>query len=71
MRGGAVSGSLLCGNPPDGARCSSRAGLQQHRSFVEMCIVSSLSASTAYVCVSMWSGGCNLGLPSLLLALLS
>ena len=32
------------GRPPDGSRCSRRAGLQQCKSFVEMCIVSCLSA---------------------------
>jgi hypothetical protein len=38
------------GRPPDGASCSMRAGLQQCKSFVEMCIVSCLSASPACVC---------------------
>jgi hypothetical protein len=50
MRGGTVSGGLLRGRPPDGASCSSHAGLQQCKSFVEMCIVSCLSASPVYVC---------------------
>jgi hypothetical protein len=40
MRGGAVAGGRLCGCPPDGASCRRHAGLQQCRSFVEMCIVS-------------------------------
>jgi hypothetical protein len=48
MRGGAVAGGLLHGRPPDGASCSRR--LQQCKSFVEMCIVSCLSALTACVC---------------------
>jgi hypothetical protein len=34
----------------DGASCSRRAGLQQCRSFVEMCIVSCLSAAPACLC---------------------
>ncbi len=34
----------LLGRPPDGACCSRRAGLQQCRSFVEICIVSCLRA---------------------------
>jgi hypothetical protein len=50
MRGGAVAGGRLCGRPPDGASCSRRAGLQQCKSFGEMCIVSCLSASPACVC---------------------
>jgi hypothetical protein len=50
MRGGAVAGGLCRGCPPDGASCSRRAGLQQCKSFVEMCIVSCLSAVTACVC---------------------
>jgi hypothetical protein len=50
MRGGAVVGGRLRGCPPDGACCSSRAGLQQCKSFVEMCIVSCLSASSACIC---------------------
>ena len=45
MRGGAVAGWRRRGHPPDGASCSMRAGLQQCKSFVEMCIVSCLSAS--------------------------
>jgi hypothetical protein len=50
MRGGAVAGGRRRGRPPDGACCSRRAGLQQCKSFVEMCIVSCLSASPACVC---------------------
>jgi hypothetical protein len=51
MLGGAVAGGRQHGRPPDGARCCSRrAGLQQCRSFVEMCIVSCLSAEPACVC---------------------
>ena len=50
MRGGAVVGGRRRGCPPDGASCSRRAGLQQCKSFVEMCIVSCLSASTVCVC---------------------
>ena len=50
MRGGAVAGGWWLGRPPDGASCSRRAGLQQCKSFVEMCIVSCLSASPACVC---------------------
>jgi hypothetical protein len=50
MRGGTVAGGLRCGRPPDGACCSRRAGLQQCKSFVEMCIVSFLSATSACVC---------------------
>ena len=50
MRGGAVAGRQLRGRPPDGVSCSRRAGLQQCKSFVEMCIVSCLSASSACVC---------------------
>jgi hypothetical protein len=50
MRGGAVAGGRLRGRPPDGASCSRRAGLQQCKSFVEMCIVSCLSASQACAC---------------------
>ena len=50
MRGGAVGGGRLRGSPPDGASCSRRAGLQQCKSFVEMCIVSCLSAAPAWVC---------------------
>jgi len=49
---GAVAGGRRRGRPPDGARCSRRAGLEQCRSFVEMCIVSYLSAAAACVCVS-------------------
>jgi hypothetical protein len=40
MRGGAVAGGRRRGRPPDGDSCSRRAGLQQCKSFVEMCIVS-------------------------------
>jgi hypothetical protein len=50
MRGGAVAGGRWRGRPPDGASCSRSAGLQQCKSFVEMCIVSCLSAETACVC---------------------
>jgi hypothetical protein len=50
MRVGAVEGGRWRGRPPDGASCSRRAGLQQCKSFVEMCIVSCLSASPACVC---------------------
>jgi hypothetical protein len=45
-----MAGWQLCGSPPDGASCSRRAGLQQCKSFVEMCIVSCLSASPACIC---------------------
>ncbi len=61
---GSMEVGSLCGRPPDGASCSSRAGLQQCKSFVEMCTVSCLSASQ-HEYTSMWAGGCNLGLPSL------
>ena len=44
MRGGEEAGGRHCGRPPDGASCSRRAGFQQCKSFVEMCIVSCLSA---------------------------
>jgi hypothetical protein len=50
MRGGAVAGGRRRGRPPDGASCSRRAGLQQCKSFVEMCIVRCLSVSPACVC---------------------
>ena len=50
MRGGAVASGRLRGRPPDGTSCSRRAGLQQSKSFVEMCIVSCLSALTTCVC---------------------
>ncbi len=40
----------LRGRPPDGASCSRRAGLQQCKSFVEMCVVSCLSATSVCVC---------------------
>ena len=50
MRGGAVAGGRRRGRPPDGACCSRRAGLQQCKSFVEVCIVSCLSAAPACVC---------------------
>ena len=50
MRGGAVAGGRRRGRPPDGASCSRRAGLQQGKSFVEMCIVSCLSAAPACEC---------------------
>jgi hypothetical protein len=46
MRGGAVAGGRRRGRPPDGACCSRRAGLHQCKSFVEMCIVSSMHIST-------------------------
>jgi hypothetical protein len=49
LRGVAVAGGGR-GRPPDGASCSRRAGLQQCKSFVEMCIVSCLIAGPA--CVS-------------------
>jgi hypothetical protein len=42
--GGVVASCRQRGRPPDGASCSRRAGLQQCKSFVEMCIVSCLSA---------------------------
>ena len=51
MRGGAVASGRWCGRPPDGASCSRRAGLQKCKSFVEMCIVSCLSAASACVYV--------------------
>ena len=38
MRGGEVVGGQQRGRPPDGASCSRHAGLQQCKSFVEMCI---------------------------------
>jgi hypothetical protein len=50
MRGGAVACGRPHGRPPDGASCSRRAGLQQCKSFVEMCIVSCLSAVSACIC---------------------
>jgi hypothetical protein len=59
--GGAVAGALRRGRPPDAAHCSSRAGIQQCRSFVEMCIVSSSKSITS---VRMWSGDCVRELPS-------
>jgi hypothetical protein len=58
MRGGAVSDGRSRGRPPDGASCSRRAGLQQCKSFVEMCIVSCLSASTVCVCRGAATWGC-------------
>jgi hypothetical protein len=36
MHGGAVAGGWGRGLSPDGASCSSRVGLQQFKSFVEM-----------------------------------
>jgi hypothetical protein len=60
MRGCAAAGGQLRERLPDGARCSRRAGLQHCRSFVEMCIVSCLSASPTFVCrrgAATW--GCN------------
>jgi hypothetical protein len=50
LRGGAVACGGGRGRPPDGASCSRRAGLQQCKSFVEMCIVSCLIAGPACVC---------------------
>ncbi len=50
MRGDAVAGGRRRGRPPDGASCIRRAGLQQCKSCVEMCIVSCLSAAPACVC---------------------
>ena len=50
MGGGGGAGGRRRGRPPDGASCSRRAGLQQCKSFVEMCIVSCLSAAPACVC---------------------
>jgi hypothetical protein len=50
------------GRPPDGACCSRRAGLQQCKSFVEMCIVSCLSASPTCVCgrgAATWGCPCR------------
>ena len=60
MCGGAVSGRCLHGRPPDGAHCSRRAGLHQCKSFVELCILSCLSALTACVC---GLGAVTLGCP--------
>ena len=53
MRGGAVAGGRRRGRPPEGASCSRRACLQQCSSFVEMCIVSCLSAAPACVCAAL------------------
>ena len=50
MRGGAVASGRRRGRPTDGASCSRRAGLQQCKTYVEMCIVSCLSASPASIC---------------------
>ena len=50
MRGGAVASGRRRGSPADGASCSRRAGLQQCKSFVEMCIVICLSAVPTCVC---------------------
>ena len=50
MCGGAVSSGCLRGPPLDGASCSRCEGLQQCKSFVEMCIASCLSALSACVC---------------------
>ncbi len=50
MRVGAVAGGRRRGRPPDGASCSRHAGLQQCKPFVEMCIVSCLSAAPECVC---------------------
>ena len=44
---GSMTVGRLRGSPPDRASCSSHAGLQQCKSFVEMCTVSCLSASPA------------------------
>ena len=44
MRGGEVAGGRRRGRPLDGDSCSRRAGLHQCKFFVEMCIVSCLSA---------------------------
>jgi hypothetical protein len=60
MREGAVAGGLQHWRPADGASCSRRAGLQQCKSFVEMCIVNCLSASPACVC-GQWAA--TLGCP--------
>jgi hypothetical protein len=60
MRGAAVAGGRLRWRPPDGASCNRRAGLQHCKSFVEMCIVSCLSASPACV---RGRGGATLGYP--------
>jgi hypothetical protein len=57
-----VAGGRCHGRPPDEARCSRRAGLQQCRSFVEMCIV---SCSKCIISVRMWAGLCYQGQPSL------
>ncbi len=53
---------LLHGRLPDGAHCSRRAGLQQCKSFVEICIVSCLSALSVFVCswgASTWGCPCH------------
>jgi hypothetical protein len=42
---GAVAGGRRHGRPPDGASCSRCAGLQQCKSFVEMCIVAAIFPS--------------------------
>jgi hypothetical protein len=64
MRGGAVADGRRRGRPPDGAHCIRHTGLKQCKSFVEMCIVSCLSASPA--CVRGWGAATwVLGLPSL------
>ena len=57
---GVVVVGRLCGRPPDGARRNRRAGLQQCRSFVEMCIVSCFSASPCHTSMCMWAVDCNL-----------
>jgi len=44
------AGGRRRGRPPDGDSCSRRAGLHQCKLFVEMCIVSCLSAVPACVC---------------------
>jgi hypothetical protein len=50
LSGGAVTDGSQCGCPQDGAHYNRCAGLQQCKSFVDMCIVSCLSASPACVC---------------------
>ena len=62
MRGGEVAGGRRRGRPPDGDSCSRRAGLHQCKLFVEMCIVSCLSAVPACVCgqvSSTWDCPCR------------
>jgi hypothetical protein len=60
--GGEVAGGRRRERPPDGAHCSRCAGLQQCRSFVEMCMVSYLIASPVCICgrrAAIW--GCPCG----------